>query len=407
MYLNAVSWFYTASCTLLEIMKTQNSTICLLHIDSNSKYAKRVYDSVYESSNGQVTLTTAESLEKAIKIFRVITFDAVVVDLNLPDCFGIEIIRKFKSLHPEIPIIVLTDVDDEPTIIKTIMEGVREYILKKEFSGRLFSDLVKRTVGGKNFPDRYKELSGLFYHNENYLSAIVSNITIGIVVVNKKNLILFANASAGKLLQTDIQKLIGSDFAYPLDSKNTVELELMRNDQSKLTLEMKISEIKWGQEQVYLVLLIDITDKKEAESSIETLAKIQAENPNPFLRINDKNTIVYANDAGVSLMTQWGCTFFSTIPSFLTGPLQTCARNKNKRVLEVACGRKTYLFNIVPVRKENHINLYGTDITQLKRIERTLRESRNRYHALLKSGRNIFQKKYYPSPMAHVPIQAG
>ena len=102
------------------MIKPHDNTLCLLHIDSNPEYAKSVFDSVYRASHGKVTLTNAESLERALKIFTVITFDAVVVDLNLSDCRGIEIIRKFKCLHPDIPIIVLTDVDDEPTIIETI-----------------------------------------------------------------------------------------------------------------------------------------------------------------------------------------------------------------------------------------------------------------------------------------------
>jgi ActR/RegA family two-component response regulator len=376
----------TVSRTFQEMMAPQNDSISLLHIDDDPGYAKSVYDSAYKSSGGRVTLTNAGSLEKAIKIFTVITFDAVVVDLDLPDCFGVEIIRKFRGLHPDVPVIVLTDVDDEPTIIKAYMEGVREYVLKKDFSGRMFSDQVKRALGGKTFSDKYKGLSGLFHHNENYLSAIVSNIDIGIVVVNKKNLVVFANAYAGRLLETGIQKLIGSEFAYPAGPGNSVELELTQNNRNKLTLEMKITELKWDREPAYLVLLDDITGKKAAETNIEMLAKIQAENPNPFLRINDKNSIVYANDAGVSLMNRWDCTFFSALPSCLTGPIQTCQRNKNKRVLEVPCGRRTYLFNVVPVRKENHINLYGTDITQLKRLENTLREGRDRYQALLISG---------------------
>jgi ActR/RegA family two-component response regulator len=360
-------------------MKTDNNTITILHIDSNAEYTKTVYKSLVSSSRGTISSIAATTLEQALRYLSVILFDAMVVDLKLPDCIGTEIIHRLKNLHPETPVIVLTDIADEPTIARAIVQGVQNYILKNNFSGYLMTDLLNRVVRRGRFSERYNALPGLFHHQGRYARQIVSTINTGILIVGKKNQILFANPHAAKLLSTDVQKLIGSDFSHPADSRNPGEFELPQNDQSAITVEMRKVEMEIEKEPVSLISLNDITHQKTAEKDTEMLAKIQAENPNPFLRIDGKGTIVYANEPGVTLMNQWGCAFFSTLPPFLIGPVKTCVRNRHKRVFEAACGKKTYLFNIVPLRKDAHIHLYGTDITRLKRVENTLRESVNRY----------------------------
>ncbi|MBN1128392.1 MAG: response regulator [Chitinispirillaceae bacterium] len=391
----------------MDAMKPGHRTISFLHIDANPGYAAMVRGEVFKCSNGAVTSITTSSLEKALKIFTVIVFDAVVVDLDLPDCSGTEIIRKFRTRHPDLPVIVLTDVEDEPTVVKSIMGGVQGYFLKKDFSGLMLADLVRRAVEIGELSGRYGELPGLLHRHEKCLGTIVSNIDIGIVAVNKKNLIVFANPCAERLLSTDAHRLAGSEFSFPLKTGTTLEIDLKRNDAIKQTVEMRVSEVPWDREPVYLVVLNDVTVKKEVEAGNELLAEIQAENPNPFLRIDEKNMIVYANDAGATLMTRWGCGFFSAVPPFLAEPIQTCARNRSKRVLEVPCGRRTYLFAIVPVRRKGQINLYGTDITQLKRTETALRESRDRYQALVKAGGNGISKMHQPGPVSGAAVQAG
>ena len=57
-------------------------------------------------------------------------FDLILMDVNMPVINGIEATRQIKSLHPNIKIIMVSMLNDLPTINKALDAGVDGYILK-------------------------------------------------------------------------------------------------------------------------------------------------------------------------------------------------------------------------------------------------------------------------------------
>src|SRR6266550_4200951 len=58
----------------------------------------------------------------------------VVTDLNLPDSSGAATVRFLRRAAPDIPIIVLSGVDDVQVALEAIREGADEYVVKGRFS---------------------------------------------------------------------------------------------------------------------------------------------------------------------------------------------------------------------------------------------------------------------------------
>ncbi len=56
--------------------------------------------------------------------------DLVVSDLNMPEMTGIEFVSKFKELHPEIPVILVTAFGSIETAIEAIRRGAFDYTTK-------------------------------------------------------------------------------------------------------------------------------------------------------------------------------------------------------------------------------------------------------------------------------------
>lgn len=57
-------------------------------------------------------------------------FDIILSDLGLPDSTGMETFVKLHSRHPDIPVIVLTALDDETTALSTMQSGAQDYLVK-------------------------------------------------------------------------------------------------------------------------------------------------------------------------------------------------------------------------------------------------------------------------------------
>jgi DNA-binding NarL/FixJ family response regulator len=58
--------------------------------------------------------------------------DLVLVDLGLPDIDGIQVIRRVHALSANLPIIVITVVEDERKLLNAIRAGARGYLLKSD-----------------------------------------------------------------------------------------------------------------------------------------------------------------------------------------------------------------------------------------------------------------------------------
>ena len=59
-------------------------------------------------------------------------FQMLLVDLALPDGFGLELIRNTAADHPDIDIMVIADSNDDPHIVSAIESGATGYVLKFE-----------------------------------------------------------------------------------------------------------------------------------------------------------------------------------------------------------------------------------------------------------------------------------
>lgn len=59
-------------------------------------------------------------------------FDLALVDLGLPDISGIEVIRDFRQKLPGLPIVVVSVIAAESTVLAAIQAGANGYLLKDD-----------------------------------------------------------------------------------------------------------------------------------------------------------------------------------------------------------------------------------------------------------------------------------
>lgn len=62
-------------------------------------------------------------------------FDAVLLDLNLPDSTGLETIRSLRKTFDALPIIVLTSMEDRDLIVESMSNGADSYLVKDKTDG--------------------------------------------------------------------------------------------------------------------------------------------------------------------------------------------------------------------------------------------------------------------------------
>lgn len=98
---------------------------------------------VAASNRDALTIVHVARLSDAIRRLKQNNFQAVMVELDLPDAKGLEALRSLTGAAPHLPILVLGDV----TVLqqmKMVEHGAHDYLLKH----RLGADTLMRALHG-------------------------------------------------------------------------------------------------------------------------------------------------------------------------------------------------------------------------------------------------------------------
>lgn len=76
-------------------------------------------------------------------------WDILILDINLPDMNGLEILRQLKKVHPDIPVLVLTVFDEDQIAIRVLKAGASGFVTKETMPNELIAAVKKIHSGGK------------------------------------------------------------------------------------------------------------------------------------------------------------------------------------------------------------------------------------------------------------------
>jgi len=89
-----------------------------------------IRESIFAFLSEKFDVTTVENAEKAIDLFKNQYFDLLISDVRLPGMNGIDLVKRFKELFPDSPIIVITAFFSLQSAIDAMKSGANEYIPK-------------------------------------------------------------------------------------------------------------------------------------------------------------------------------------------------------------------------------------------------------------------------------------
>src|SRR4051812_18554237 len=106
-----------------------NNYLNLLVVDDDAVDAANVSRMLSHSGIARNT-DSVPSLAEAKNKIRHNHYDAVILDLGLPDSQGTDGVLDFQATAPELPIVVLTGNEDEKTALRSMSVGAEDYINK-------------------------------------------------------------------------------------------------------------------------------------------------------------------------------------------------------------------------------------------------------------------------------------
>ncbi|WP_417392814.1 ATP-binding protein [Gimesia sp.] len=145
-----------------------------------------------------------------------------------------------------------------------------------------------------------------------------------------------------------------------------------RKDGSEYPIEIHVETSYLGNRQVFVAVILDITEQQRTAREIERLSRFPDEDCNPVMRASAEGTLIYANSSSRELLEFWEAQVGSALPQKIYTTCQQVLNSNESIEIELETGDHCYSLNIIPIIKERYVNLYGTDITSRKQAERDL-----------------------------------
>ncbi len=160
-------------------------------------------------------IKSAERLSTALELLDKDTFDIVFLDLGLPDSQGIESFNEISTKAPDVPVIVLSGLDDEETAVMAVKKGVEDYLVK----GQVDKNLLTRAV---RYAIERKRIKKVLDEKQKNIGAIFDATPVGMMLIDGHMVVKRVNNAIRQMLNKDYKQIINQRFGDALGCMNTI-----------------------------------------------------------------------------------------------------------------------------------------------------------------------------------------
>lgn len=167
--------------------------LTILLIEDNPSDIRLIKELLKEISGFNYFLMTSGSLKDACKQIDNSRVDIILLDLNLPDSLGYQTFVSVLECCGNVPIVLVSGLEDEELSLKLIQEGAQDYITKQSLNGALLGKTILYSI------ERRQLTKSLKISNAKY-QVLFDSFPLGITLSDKEGNIIESNRKAVKLL---------------------------------------------------------------------------------------------------------------------------------------------------------------------------------------------------------------
>jgi PAS domain S-box-containing protein len=257
-----------------------NESIRVLLIEDNASLAEMMRDMLAQAPVATFSVESFTRLDEGLQRLADGGIEVALLDLSLPDSTGLETFTELYNRAPEVPIVVLTALEDETLALTALREGAQDYLIKNELNARGLIRAIRYAIERKRGEEARSRLA-----------AIVESSHDAIIGLSLEGLIVSWNTGAEVMFGHPFEDVIGRPCNVLLPAGHyddmPVHLERLKigqpvkdfegirvtQDAREVHLAISISPIKNSVGKIIGASMIarDINDRKRHEAERERL----------------------------------------------------------------------------------------------------------------------------------------
>ena len=123
-----------------------HGTFQVLLIEDNPGDALLIREYLRDEEPGRYQLESVPRLEEGLRHLHDHDVDAVLLDLSLPDSSGLGTFETVRDRVPDVPVVVLTGLDDETVAVQAVQAGAQDFLVKDELAPKALSRALRYAV---------------------------------------------------------------------------------------------------------------------------------------------------------------------------------------------------------------------------------------------------------------------
>ncbi len=190
----------------------------ILIVEDDMGDTKLLHRLLHQSALPISDVKCVERLDTALGLLGKGDFDVVFLDLDLPDSRGIDSVSAVNAKAPDVPIIVLSGLDDAKMEVTAVQKGVEDYLVK----GQVDSNLLARAV---RYAIERRQVRKIVDRKQKHLEAIFDAIPIGMLLVDENLIVRRVNDTIRQMVHKDYLEIINLRIGNALRCINSTHNE--------------------------------------------------------------------------------------------------------------------------------------------------------------------------------------
>jgi diguanylate cyclase (GGDEF)-like protein len=131
-----------------------NQSINIMLVEDNPGDARLICELLKDGRGKRYQLDHVDRLSTGTEHIKSGTVDVILLDLGLPDCSGLDGLHAVKGIAEQVPIVVLTGLDDEAVAVAAVQTGAQDYLVKGQVDGNVLWRSIRYAIERKQLEQK-------------------------------------------------------------------------------------------------------------------------------------------------------------------------------------------------------------------------------------------------------------